>query len=72
MTPRPLSVTANEAAAPRIVDRLCRRPPYGQAWREYAIREISGALAAEALRRRCEVAGIDPNLRGGADAAASG
>jgi hypothetical protein len=67
-----ISQTANEAIARRIVDRLCRRPPYGQAWRDYAIREISGALAAEALRRRREGAGTDPYLPGGANAAATG
>jgi hypothetical protein len=67
-----LSSTPNETIARRIVDRLCRRPPYGLAWREFAVREISGALAAEALRRRREGALIDRNLPGGAKAAAPG
>jgi hypothetical protein len=65
-----VSFTRNEAVATRIVDRLCRRPPYGQAWRDFAIREISGALAAEALRRRRESAGLGTSPPGGANAAA--
>jgi hypothetical protein len=63
-----LSFTRNEAVAARIVDRLCRRPPYGEGWRAFAIREISTALTMEAARRRRE----DADLLGigGANAAA--
>jgi hypothetical protein len=67
---RSISQTPNEAVAKRIVDRLCRRPPYGQGWRDFAIREISNALTAEALRRKREE--FDRPSMGGADAAASG
>jgi hypothetical protein len=49
-----VSFTASEVLAKRIVDRLCRRPPYGQSWREFAVREISRALTAETARCRRE------------------
>jgi hypothetical protein len=49
---RPLSFTTNEALARQIVSRLCRRPPYGQSWRDFAIREISCALTSAAVRRK--------------------
>jgi hypothetical protein len=65
-----ISQTAHEAIARRIVDRLCRRPPYGQAWRDFAIREISSSLAAEALRRTRERAAANYNSPGGVNAAA--
>jgi hypothetical protein len=51
---RSISHTASEVTARRIVDRLCRRHQYGQAWRDYAVREISTALTVEAARRRRE------------------
>jgi hypothetical protein len=51
---RPISFTANETIARQIVDRLCQRPPYGQSWRDYAVREISRALAAAAPRQKTE------------------
>jgi hypothetical protein len=43
---RPISFTANETVARQIVDRLCRQPPYGLPWRDYAVREIARALSA--------------------------
>lgn len=49
-----LSFTPNEIIARRVVDKLCRRPPYGQSWREFAVREISSALTAQALQRSRE------------------
>jgi hypothetical protein len=49
---RPLSFTTNEALARQIVSRLCRRPPYGQSWRDFAIREISSALTTAAARQK--------------------
>jgi hypothetical protein len=51
---RPISFTANETVARQIVDRLCRQPPYGLPWRDYAIREIARALSAAAPRLRRE------------------
>jgi hypothetical protein len=51
-----ISHTANKAIARQVVDRLCRKPPYGQCRRDYAIKEISCAL---------------DQSTGGADAAAS-
>jgi hypothetical protein len=47
---RPISFTASEIIARRIVDRLCQTPPYGLPWRDYAIREIARALSAAAPR----------------------
>jgi hypothetical protein len=41
---RPISFTASEIMARRIVDRLCQEPPRGLSWRDYATREISRAL----------------------------
>jgi hypothetical protein len=69
---RPISMTANESLARQIVDRLCRRPPYGQAWREFAVREISSALTAETVRRKRANAPSDQQSTGGANAAAPG
>jgi hypothetical protein len=63
-----LSSTPNEVIAKRIVDRLCRRPPYGEGWRAFAIREISVALTMEAVRRKREDA--DRRAIGVASAAA--
>jgi hypothetical protein len=66
-----ISYTANEVIARQIVDRLCRKPPYGQCWRDYAIREISFALAVETVRRKRDGASSDQHRStGGADAAA--
>jgi hypothetical protein len=65
-----VSVTPNEAIAKRIVDRLCRRPPFGEGWRTFAIREISTALTMEAAHRRRE--NDDRRAIGGANAAAPG
>jgi hypothetical protein len=62
-----VSFTRNEAVATRIVDRLCKRPPYGEGWRAFAIREISTALTTETARRRREDA--DRLGKGGANAA---
>jgi hypothetical protein len=65
---RLIGQTAGEATARRIVDRLCRRPPYGEGWRAFAIREISVALTMEAVRRKREDA--DRRAIGVASAAA--
>jgi hypothetical protein len=65
-----LSFTPNEIIARRVVDKLCRRPPYGQSWREFAVREISGARTAQALRRKREE--FDRQSTGKANAAAPG
>jgi hypothetical protein len=51
---RPISFTANETIARQIVDKLCRQPPYGLPWREYALREIARALSAATPRRASE------------------
>jgi hypothetical protein len=64
-----MSTTANESLARQIVDRLCRRPPFGQAWREFAIKEISSVLTAETVRRK---RASDQQSTGVADAAAPG
>jgi hypothetical protein len=48
---RPISFTASEILARRIVTRLCQQPPYGLTWKAFAEREISRALAAAALER---------------------
>jgi hypothetical protein len=47
---RPISFTANETIARQIVDKICRQPPYGLPWRDYAVREIARALSAAAPR----------------------
>jgi hypothetical protein len=65
-----LSVTPNEIIARRVVDKLCRRPPYGQSWRDFAVREISCALTAQALRRKREE--FDRRSTGEANAPAPG
>jgi hypothetical protein len=36
---RPISFTASEITARRIVERLCQEPPYGVAWKDYAVRD---------------------------------
>jgi hypothetical protein len=43
---RPISYTASEIMARRIVDRLCQQPPYGLSWKEFVVREIARTLAA--------------------------
>jgi hypothetical protein len=48
---RPISFTASEILARRIVTKLCQQPPYGLTWKAFAEREISRALAAAALER---------------------
>jgi hypothetical protein len=64
-----LSQTPNEVLAKRIVERLCRRPPFGEGWRAFAIREISTALTIEVARRRR--ADFGRRSAGGANAASS-
>jgi hypothetical protein len=49
---RSISRTANEAIARQVVDRLCRRPPYGLSWRDFAVVEITRALTSAATDRR--------------------
>jgi hypothetical protein len=48
---RPISFTASEIIAQRIVARLCQQPPYDLTWKAFAEREIARALAAAALER---------------------
>jgi hypothetical protein len=48
---RPISFTANETIARQIVDRLCRQPPYGLSWRDFAVREIARAITAATPRQ---------------------
>jgi hypothetical protein len=66
---RSISTAEDESPPRQIVDRLCRRPPFGQAWREFAIKEISSALTAETMRRK---RASDQQSTGVADAAAPG
>jgi hypothetical protein len=47
---RPISHTASEIIAERIVTRLYRQPPKGTSWRNYAKHEIAKALRAAAAR----------------------
>jgi hypothetical protein len=47
---RPISHTASEMVAERIVARLYRLPPKGISWRQFAIHEIAMALRAAAQR----------------------
>jgi hypothetical protein len=47
-----ISHTPHEAAARRLVAKLCRRPAYGLSWRDYAIAEITRALAIAATAAR--------------------
>jgi hypothetical protein len=47
---RPISQTASEIIAGRIVARLYRQPPKGMSWRDYAVHEIALALRAAAQR----------------------
>jgi len=49
---RPISHTASEMIAERIVARLYRLPPKGMSWRQYAIHEIALAISAAAARPR--------------------
>jgi hypothetical protein len=51
---RPISCTASEMIAERIVRRLYLPPPKAMSWRDYAIREIALALRAAAARPRRE------------------
>jgi hypothetical protein len=48
---RPISFTASELIARRLVDQLCQQPPYGLTWKAFAEREIARAPAAAALER---------------------
>jgi hypothetical protein len=48
---RPISFTASEITARRIVERLCQEPPCGLAWKDYAVWEIARAIAAAAPPR---------------------
>jgi hypothetical protein len=48
---RPISHTASEIIAGRVVARLYRQPPKGMSWRDFAIYEIALALRAAALER---------------------
>jgi hypothetical protein len=64
-----LSFTPNEIIARRVVDKLCRRPPYGQSWREFAVKEISSALTVATAKRLRQT---DQRSTGDVDAAASG
>jgi hypothetical protein len=43
---RPISWTASELLAHRIVTRLCQQSPRGLSWREFAAREIARNLSA--------------------------
>jgi hypothetical protein len=47
---RPISFTASETIARRIVERLHQRPPFELSWTEYAVQEIARALAAAMVR----------------------
>jgi hypothetical protein len=47
---RPISFTASELVAEKIVARLYRLPPNGMSWRQHAINEIAAALRAAAAR----------------------
>jgi hypothetical protein len=51
---RPISFTASEIVARRVVERLCQQPPYGLSWKDFAEREIARALAAATPRQRRE------------------
>jgi hypothetical protein len=62
-----LSFTPNEIIARKVVDKLCRRPPFGQSWREFAVKEISSALTVAVARRLRQ----HVQSTGEADAAAS-
>jgi len=48
---RPISFTASEIIARRIVQRLCQEPPYGLSWKEFAAKEIARAIAAASSGR---------------------
>jgi hypothetical protein len=49
---RPISFTASEITARRIVERLCQQPQFGMCWRDFAEREIARAIAAATPRQR--------------------
>jgi hypothetical protein len=49
---RPISFTASELVAERVVARLYRLPPKGMSWRQYAIHEVALAISAAAQRPR--------------------
>jgi hypothetical protein len=51
---RPISHTASEIIAERVVARLYRLPPRGMSWRQYAIHEIALAISAAAARPKRE------------------
>jgi hypothetical protein len=48
---RPISFTASEIVARRVVERLCQQPPFGMSWKDYAVREIARALTAATPRQ---------------------
>jgi hypothetical protein len=50
-----LSETPNEALARRVAERLCRQPPYRQNWKDFALLEISRALAIVTVQCRAGV-----------------
>jgi hypothetical protein len=47
---RPISHTASEIVAERVVQRICKLPPRGMSWRDFAKHEIALALRAAAQR----------------------
>jgi hypothetical protein len=49
---RPISFTASELVAERVVARLYKLPPKGMSWRDYARHEIALALRATAARTK--------------------
>jgi hypothetical protein len=51
---RPISHTASELIAERVVARLYKLPPKGMSWRDYAKHEIALAISAAAARPRRE------------------
>ena len=57
---RPISHTASEMIAERIVARLYKLPPRGMSWRDYAKHEIAMALRAAAQRPGSSPAGGEP------------
>jgi hypothetical protein len=48
---RPISFTASEIIARRIVQRLCQEPPYGLTWKQFAEKEIARVIAAASSGR---------------------
>jgi hypothetical protein len=47
---RPISFTASEIVAEKVVARLYRLPPKGMSWRDYAKTETAAAIRAAAQR----------------------